>query len=173
MDAWVYQQIIHETQPTIIIEIGNGFGGSALFLADMQSLSGNGTVIGVDIDHSSIDFQDSRIQWVTGDATKPSTWLKVKESIKPDDRVMIIEDSSHTLKNTLAILRMYWRLVTPGCYFIVEDGVCRRRLIDGPKPGPYEAIHAFLKENKEFAIDKGREKFVLTFNPDGYLKRRE
>jgi len=34
-----------------------------------------------------------------------------------------------------------------------------------------EAVDEFLKENKDFMSDQTREKFYLTFNPNGYLKR--
>lgn len=38
-------------------------------------------------------------------------------------------------------------------------------------PGPFEAIHEFLKDNKDFVIDREIEKFYVTFNPDGYLRK--
>jgi cephalosporin hydroxylase len=34
-----------------------------------------------------------------------------------------------------------------------------------------EAIDEFLLTNKEFVIDSSREKFMMTFNPKGYLKK--
>jgi len=37
--------------------------------------------------------------------------------------------------------------------------------------GPMEAVEEFLKENKNFIVDKNREKFYLTFCPRGYLQR--
>jgi len=38
-------------------------------------------------------------------------------------------------------------------------------------PGPMEAIKEFLEENENFIIDQSKEKFYLTFNPNGYLKK--
>ena len=38
-------------------------------------------------------------------------------------------------------------------------------------PGPLEAIETFLARNDEFVIDRDREKFLITFNPSGYLRR--
>jgi cephalosporin hydroxylase len=38
-------------------------------------------------------------------------------------------------------------------------------------PGPYEAVQEFLREDPTFQIDKTREKFLLTYFPDGFLKR--
>jgi cephalosporin hydroxylase len=34
-----------------------------------------------------------------------------------------------------------------------------------------EAIDEFLKENSDFVVDREREKFFVTFNPRGYLRR--
>ena len=171
MDAWIYQEMIHEIRPDVIIEIGNANGGSTLFLANLLDLENNGRVIGIDIDHSEIDFQHPRITWITGDATHNEVISKVRSLMISGERVMIIEDSSHTFDNTLAVLRSYESYVSVGSYFIVEDGVCRYPFVNGPKPGPYEAVQQFLRENSDFTVDRSREKFVLTYNPNGYLKR--
>jgi cephalosporin hydroxylase len=37
--------------------------------------------------------------------------------------------------------------------------------------GPFEAIEEFLKKNDSFEIDQKCEKFYITFNPNGYLKK--
>jgi cephalosporin hydroxylase len=171
LDAWIYQEIIHDIKPDIVIEIGNNKGGSTLYLANILDLIGNGTVLGIDINHSKIDFTDKRIRWITGDANSNKTMAIVKSHVKSSDRVLVIEDSSHTYENTLAVLRNYSSLVSVGSYIIVEDGICMYPFIDGPKPGPYEAVQEFLKENRDFAPDFSREKFRLTYNPSGYLMR--
>lgn len=170
LDAWVFQEIIWDTKPSIIIEIGNYSGGSTLFLANILDAIGFGKILAIDIDHTKIkDLTHERIKWITGDATNTEVFQKVKNEIKQGDRIMIIEDSSHTYENTLSILELYSNLVSSGCYFVIEDGICKEDYIDGPKPGPYEAIHKFLKQHDEFKVDKNREKFLLTYNPDGYL----
>lgn len=171
-DTWVYQEIVHETKPSVIIEIGNYEGGSTLYLANLLDSLGSGKVIGVDVDHRRVqDLVHKRIKWITGDGTSPEVFLLVKNEINTNDRVMIIEDSSHEFNATLSILNLYSSLVSLGCYFVVEDGICKEDYIDGPKPGPYEAVHAFIKDHPEFEIDRRREKFLLTYNPDGFLKR--
>jgi len=170
-DAWIYQEIIHETKPDVVIEVGNWLGGSTLFLADILELEGHGRVIGIDIDHSSIDFKHPRIAWITGDANSNDSLAEVRAQISEGERAMVVEDSSHTFDNTLAVLRNYCQFVSKNHYFIVEDTNCRLPFAAGPRPGPYEAVHEFLKENPCFEIDKTREKFVITSNFDGYLKR--
>ncbi|MBU0686200.1 MAG: cephalosporin hydroxylase family protein [Candidatus Thermoplasmatota archaeon] len=171
MDTWIYQEIIHDIKPDAIIEIGNLSGGSTLFLANMLDLLNNGKVIGIDIDHSEIDFKHPRITWITGDANSAGILSKVDALIRDCRNVLVIEDSSHTYENTLNVLRNYNRFVTVDSYFIVEDGICKYDFVDGPKPGPYDAVHDFLRENTSFEVDRTKEKFVLTYNPSGYLKK--
>lgn len=172
IDYWVYQEIIFEHKPDVIIEIGNAFGGSALALAHICDNIGNGKIIGIDIDQKSLSklsVNHNRITFLEGDACK--MFDKVKELIKPTDKVLIIEDSSHTYENTLNVLRTYGNLIKSGDYFIVEDSICYHGLEVGPNPGPYEAITDFLKENSDFICDREKESFFITWNPKGFLKR--
>ena len=39
-------------------------------------------------------------------------------------------------------------------------------------PGPMEAVEAFLQENEDFEVDSQREKFFMSFNPGGWLRRK-
>jgi cephalosporin hydroxylase len=69
-----------------------------------------------------------------------------------------------------AELAAYTPLVPVGGYVIVEDsniGQIRKDLL----PGPREAIERFLQARDDFEIDRTREKFLITFNPSGYLRR--
>jgi len=69
-------------------------------------------------------------------------------------------------------LRIYSRLVTRGSYIIVEDtNLSGHPVVPTDELGPMEAVEEFLKDNKGFVIDKTREKFYLSFNPNGYLKK--
>jgi len=38
-------------------------------------------------------------------------------------------------------------------------------------PGPMEAVDRFLSDNDEFVIDRRCERFLMTLNPSGYLRR--
>jgi cephalosporin hydroxylase len=171
-DFWIYQELIVETQPDVIIEIGNFCGGSTLALAHLCDNLGKGRVIGVDVTHAQITAATRahpRITLIEGDAC--AMFERVARLIAASDRVMIIEDSSHTFDNTLNVLKTYSPLVSVGSYFIVEDSICHHGVEVGPKPGPYEAIDAFLAMHWDFQSDRSREAFVITWNPKGYLKR--
>jgi cephalosporin hydroxylase len=173
LDFWVYQEILVETSPDVIVEIGNYRGGSALALAHLCDALGKGRVIACDATHEAIAEpvrKHPRIALVEGDAC--ASFDRVVELIGTDADVLVIEDSAHTFENTLAVLRTYAPLVRPGQYFIVEDGICHHGLEVGPSPGPYEAVEAFLAENRSFEADRRRESFLLTWNPKGYLRRK-
>jgi len=173
LDAWVYQQIIHEVRPEIVIEIGNAEGGSTRFLANMLDLVGAGEVIAVDIDHSIFQGHHPRISLVTGDSAAPDTLASVEELAR-GRQGLVIHDGDHTREHVLADLRAYAEFVRPGCYFIVEDTIIDLfRAGDGlgGVNGPLGAVEQFVQEDPRFQIDEAREYFLLTYNPRGYLKR--
>jgi cephalosporin hydroxylase len=173
LDFWVYQEIIFARKPNFIVEIGNRFGGSTLALAHLCDLIGDGNVIAIDISHDDIYPQvrsHPRITLLEGDAC--SLVEDVRKLISINDRVMVIEDSSHTYENTLNVLNAYCRFVKSGDYFIVEDGICHHGLDVGPSPGPYESIEHFIDQNSEFEIDREKESFIVTWNPKGFLRRK-
>ncbi|MEP5765012.1 MAG: CmcI family methyltransferase [Halieaceae bacterium] len=173
-DFWMYQEIIFETRPDLIIEIGCNRGGGALALAHLCQNIGHGRVIGIDISLDKIAPSIAAredIHFMEADASQ--CFDEVSALVGPDERVLIIEDSSHTYENTLALLRQYSALIKVGDYFIVEDGICGHGLtIPGaPNPGPYEAVETFVQENEHFVIDRDKERFMITWNPKGYLQR--
>ena len=174
LDFWVYQELIYQQKPDVVIEFGNNWGGSTLALAHLLDQLQNGRIVGVDIDQSKISSlvrEHPRISLIESRAT--DCYDEISKRIGENERTLIIEDSSHTYENTLAVLRMYSPLVKPGGYFIVEDSICHHGLEVGPKPGPFEAIETFTSTNLEFEIDREKESFLITWNPKGFLKRKE
>jgi len=167
-DYWVYQEIIFETRPDVIIEIGNASGGSALALAHICDLLDHGRLIGLDLSHAGIPERvkrHPRITLIEGDACE--SFGQVARLISGDERVLVIEDSSHTYENTLNVLRRYSGLVKKGDYFIVEDGICHHGLPIGPKPGPFEAVETFVNENSEFELDRKQRVFSHNLESQG------
>ncbi|MGV8122424.1 MAG: CmcI family methyltransferase [Candidatus Xenobiia bacterium LiM19] len=171
-DFWMYQEILNEIKPDVVIEIGNAYGGSTLALAHILDRVGNGRIIGLDHDHDFVPQvvrDHPRITLITGDACNSIS--SVKELIKAGESVLIIEDSSHAYDNTINVLMTFAPLVTEGSYFIVEDSIFHHGLDSGPLPGPFEAIRTFASGNSEFWIDRDKEAFFITWNPTGYLQR--
>lgn len=172
LDLWIYQEIIFETKPDLIIETGTAEGGSALYLASLCDLINKGTVLSIDIKENRKRPQHKRIKYLLGSSVSGEIAEKVKSAIKENDRVMVILDSDHSKEHVLKELRIYSSWVSRGNYLIVEDSNVNGHPVSPEYgPGPMEAMEEFLKENKNFTVDKSREKFYMTFNPCGYLKR--
>jgi hypothetical protein len=86
--------------------------------------------------------------------------------------VIVILDSDHSKEHVLRELMIYSELVSTGSYIIVEDTNMNGHPVAAHSgPGPMEAVSEFLKQNRRFRIDRSREKFLMTFNPMGYLRR--
>jgi cephalosporin hydroxylase len=172
MDFWVYQEIVCQSRPDFIIEIGNYHGGSTLALAHICDSLGAGRIVAVDTSHDRIAPQvktHPRIMLLTGDAC--DVLPLVQQAVAGSKSTMVIDDSLHTYDHTLKVLQTYAGIVTAGNYFIVEDGICHHGLDVGPQPGPYEAVETFIRANRNFIIDRQKENFGITWNPRGYLKK--
>ena len=114
----------------------------------------------------------NRITYLLGSSTSKEIMEDVQRFIVNKNQIMVILDSDHKKEHVLSELRIYSQFVTKGSYIIVEDtNINSHPIFPDFGPGPMEAVKDFLEENKDFVIDKSREKFYLTFNPDGYLKR--
>jgi cephalosporin hydroxylase len=172
LDLWIYQEIIYETRPDIIIETGTASGGSALFLASICDLLGKGEIISIDIEDQENRPGHPRIKYILGSSTSKEIVEKVETLIRGKDRIMAILDSDHHKEHVLRELEIYSKFVTRESYLIVEDTNINGNPVRSKfGPGPMEAAKEFLKMNDGFIIDRSREKFYLTFNPDGYLKK--
>lgn len=176
LDMWVYQEILSETRPDVVVECGTAFGGSALFLATVMDQIGVGKVVTVDITPQPNLPRHPRIEYLSGSTADAGTLDHVRARISPGERTMVILDSLHTRDHVLAELELFWPLVTPGCYLIVEDTNINGHPVHtdfGPDrgPGAYEAVEEFLQQDRPFERDASRERLLLTFNPGGYLRR--
>jgi len=171
LDLWVYQEIMAETRPELVVETGTYRGGSAFFLASICDLLGAGEVLSLDIEPVRDDYpKHARITYFGGrSSTDPEVVAEVRARAE-GKRTLVILDSDHSRAHVEAELAEYAPLVPVGGYVIVEDsniGQIREDLL----PGPLEAIEAFLGRTDAFEIDRSREKFLITFNPSGYLRR--
>lgn len=172
LDMWIYQEILFETKPDLIIETGTYFGGSALYLAHLCDIMNHGEIITVDITAHDNRPMHERITYLVGSSVEAHILETLTDYARNKERVMVILDSDHSQAHVLDELRKYYHFVSSGCYLIVEDtNVHGHPVYVEHGPGPMEAVKAFLEENDNFVIDKGREKFMLSFNPNGYLKK--
>lgn len=191
-DMQALQEIIWEVKPDLVIETGIAYGGSIIFSASMLAVLEacgkikKGDVIGIDIDIRSHNKKAilahplaKKITMLEWSSIDEGIIRKVTEFAKSKKRVLVCLDSNHTHAHVLAELRAYAPLVSVGSYIIVGDtGIedLPKGTISGRPWGkgnnPKTAVWEFLKENKNFKVDKIIEsKLILTGSPDGYLKR--
>ncbi len=173
MDCWVYQEIIWETKPDYVIELGVMFGGATHFYASILDLLGHGEVIGIDVSLAKAKKPESkRIRYLEGSSTAPAIVDEVR-SLTAGKRTLVIADSDHEKTHVLGEIRAYAPMVHVGGYFIVEDSL---NDVMGfhpvPNEGPQRAAEVFLAENPDFVADRRwGERYIMTLNPGGFLLR--
>lgn len=173
LDLWIYQEMLFEQRPDLILETGTAAGGSALFLASICDLLQTGRIISVDIEDRTDRPKHPRIAYLHGSSIDPDIIAEMKRAAQAAESVIVILDSDHTEKHVREELALYSPFVTPGGSLIVEDTNINGRPVAAQYgPGPAEALTTFLAQTDEFENDHAREKFFMTFNPKGFLKRK-
>lgn len=161
-DAWIYDEIIWRQRPDVIVEIGNWQGGQLLRMAHFCDTLGHGQIIGVD--HAQVTapavVDHPRITLLTGDAEVQAPAV---HALVAGRSAFVIDDSDHSEHQTLGVLRAYSDLVKPKGYFVVEDTIGIEAM---------RAVETFLAENRRFEIDLEMEEFGVSWNPNGYLRRK-
>ena len=177
MDVWITQEIIFETKPDVIVECGAFHGGSAaLWATILEQLNPEGRVISIDIEDNldearKLSIVQRKVDFIIGSSTAPEVIADVKKRSE-GKKVMVILDSDHRKPHVLRELQLYSPMIPVGGYIIVQDtNVNGHPAKPDFGPGPWEAVEEFMQNNKNFIIDKSRERLKLTFNPSGFLKR--
>ena len=172
LDLWLYQEIVHELRPDLIIETGTCLGGSAFFMAHMCDLVGKGQVVTIDIEDRDGRPQHDRLEYLCGSSVDEGIVERVRAMTEGAETVLVLLDSDHRKDHVAKELEVYSPFVTRGSYLIVEDTNINGHPVGADfGPGPMEALDEFLATTNEFVIDEGKEKFYLTFSPRGYLRR--
>lgn len=120
-DLTIYMMIIEEVKPDIIIELGSGLGGSAIWLADIsKSLGLNTHVYSLDINkpeltHSNVTFLKQNLN-NTEELNKNTSWDQLK------GKKILIEDAHVNLLN---ILNFFDKYLNKNDYLIIEDSISK------------------------------------------------
>jgi cephalosporin hydroxylase len=174
LDLWIYQELIFQTKPEVIVETGVYAGGSTLYLASICDLVGTGRVLACDISLDPVTRrtrEHPRVQLIEGSSVDPAIHSAIADQCR-GRRTMVVLDSDHSCRHVLEELNLYAPLVTPGCYLICEDtNVNGHPVYADHGPGPFEAVKEFLRQNRAWSPDITCERLLVTFNPSGYLRR--
>lgn len=172
LDMWVYQEIFHDVKPDYLIETGTFHGGSALYYAHLFDLIGNGKVITIDVNHRDDFPKHKRITYIKASSTDVDQHDEICKKIGTQKKVLVVLDADHSMDHVYSEMKLWSNAVSLGSYLIVEDSNVNGHPVRPDfGPGPMEAIEKFLEEDDRFVVDSSREKFRLTQNPKGYLKR--
>jgi len=174
MDYVLYQMIIMDVKPDLIIEVGTLNGGGALYYADLLYLLGRGEVHTINLHNEVYDqkvFDHGQIKFFHGGFDA----YDIEKNTKGFQKILVIDDASHTYEDVLKALNKFHKVVSKDSYFIVEDGVVSfTGVAENYGGGPRRAIDEFLQTNDDFVVDRSLCDFFgtnATFNPDGYLKK--
>jgi cephalosporin hydroxylase len=187
------QEVIHRVQPDVIVETGVAHGGSLILYASLCKALGRGRVVGVDIvirpaNRAAIEEHPlaSLITLVEGDSTSPEVIGRVRDLVRPGERVLVLLDSDHSRRHVARELEAYHGLVSPGSYIVATDGIMGD-LHDTPRgapewrtDNPAAAAADFAARHPEFVLESPLPLFdersapvEVTHWSGGWLRRHE
>lgn len=163
-----YARIIAATKPTVIVECGTWSGRSAAWFAGLGP-----EVVTIDIENRDVAYKHPNVTHLTGSSTDPAIIDRVVDLVD-GRRCMVVLDSDHSQAHVAVELDAYADLVTPGCYLVVEDTICRYVAGSGHEDdGPLDAVEQWVPDHPEFITDKRIEALhPATHHPDGWLLKR-
>lgn len=162
-DLWAYQEILWKRKPSVVIEGGTSRGGSALYLACILELIGEGIVITLDRDEDLYRPVHPRILHLVGDTLSGDLWKRVEENLpQPCIGKVLILDDGHSHEHVEKELDLSMGLLARGDYLVVEDT---------DLGGPYWGLRSWATRNPGRLVrDLEPERWLVTQNPMGYYE---
>jgi cephalosporin hydroxylase len=184
-DLRVYERLLWDRRVDVVVELGSGAGGSALWFRDRlrayraYGRTRDALAVSVDLDISrasdNLGGQEG-IVFVEGELHDPSLADRVAAAVPPAARCLVVEDGPHTYEATLAGLDGFALFVPAGGWYVVEDGVVDEdelRISDDWPRGVQRAIGDWLATpaGGDFSRRRDPEAYGITTNTCGYLMR--
>jgi cephalosporin hydroxylase len=170
-DLLAYQEILSRVRPDWVVEIGASDEGRAQFLASICVLIGHGQVLSLRNPDAPEPAPHTRLHSCTGPPLEPATRRQVHELVGTGNAVVLLGACTDRA-TTAQQFEAYADLVGVGSYVVVTDTVVNGRPVwPSFGPGPFEAIKQILNFHEEFVPDPAMEKYALSFNPGGFLRR--
>jgi cephalosporin hydroxylase len=170
-DLVAYQELVTKLKPDWIIETSARTGGRPLFFASICDLLGVGQVLSVHAQAMERFPQHPRVTELVADPVSEATIRRVRDVVGQKPKALVILGSARVPELTRAF-EVYAPLVPVGSYVVFEDTIMRGNPVrPDMAPGPKQVVKAILESRNDFAPDPELERFGLTFNPGGFLKR--
>lgn len=153
-DLWIYQEIMTRVKPDVVIKTGIHGIGTVQYLRDVLNLvNPRGYVFTV---NQVCSNNDTGILFYEGASNRAVEKIKHLCQEHQYERIMVI------LGDGIEGIDHYVPLVSIGSALIIED------MYVG---GMQEYVNEWKQRHPEFVSDYMCEKFMLTFNRDGYFER--
>jgi cephalosporin hydroxylase len=172
-DLITYQELVNEVRPDWIVELRTGNGGRAQFLATLCEMIGHGRVLSVEDRARDNLPEHPRLQYLVAPETfGEETNRLVAEVVGEQPHGLVVLGSRGPRQRVLAEFDTYQQFVSVGSYLVVEDTIVGGHPVwPSFGAGPGEAAKQIINQHHEFVPDLTRERYTLSFNPGGYLKR--
>ena len=170
-DLLAYQEILTRVRPDWVVEIGASDEGRARFLASICELLGHGQVIAVRPPEMPDPVPHPRLRVLADPPSDPDAHRRVHDLVGSGSAVVVLGACADRA-TTARQFEDYAGLVGVGSYVVVTDTVVNGRPVwPSFGPGPFEGVKQILHRHGEFVADPDMEKYALSFNPGGFLRR--
>lgn len=187
-DLIVFQEVIYNYKPDVIIETGVAHGGSLIFYSSIMSLiKKKFKIYGIDIKikkKNRIKISKhplaNKIELIEKSSTDKSLQNLFDKKIK-NSKVLVFLDSNHSHEHVLNEIKLYSKYIKKNGYLVVMDTTTefvKKKFINkgrnfGKGNSPFTAVKEFLKTNKSFVIDNYYEdKSFITSCFSGFLRKK-
>ncbi|MCB0977610.1 MAG: class I SAM-dependent methyltransferase [Acidimicrobiales bacterium] len=171
-DLHAYQELLASARPDVVILIAddNALGGRAAFFAGVQDQIGVGRVIAVGAGSEGDRPDHPRVTYLVGRGDEADAAEQIEKLLGDETACVFIGLGSK--QRVVRAFERYAPLVNVGGYVVLENTVLNGRpAAPDFGPGPHEAVADILARHPDFVPDPTYERYTITFNKNGYLRR--
>lgn len=173
-DMFIYPDIIYQTKPEVILEIGTQRGISAIYFSDLLKDIG-GRVLTVDInspgDKILSEFAENNISFINGNINDTKTIELILEFCN-GKKCLIIDDGSHNQDDVYSAFKSLNHLIPNNGLYIIEDGMTNSIAIPGSKELQANVgINEILKDYRNYKLYRDYDIFVLSTVFKGIIQK--
>lgn len=171
-DLHSYQELVHQSGPANVVLVADddGIEGRARYFASIFDQMGAGRVVAVGAEVPGEGIDHPRVTAWRGDALDPALVAAVSDEVGQAGAVVMI--GLGAVERVIGAFDRYASLVPVDGHVVIENTVVNGRPVESSfGPGPHEAVVALLGSRREFVPDVAFERYSVTFNKNGYLRR--
>jgi cephalosporin hydroxylase len=135
-DFAMYPALIAELRPQSVFEVGSGLGASAVWFADLLTISGIAGHVH-SVDRVKVEIEYPHVSFYHGDCSDPERLFDPDLLRAAAHPWLVVEDAHH---NVGGVLEQFHKYMQPGDYLVVEDSDVKRdvlRTFVDTHPGGY------------------------------------